>query len=326
MKNLIQRWMFLLCLLLTSHVSLAIDTTFVSPYIAKVTFRDSIQSLRNATFSIDASQLNNYNFFIVLCGYIDTDSLKDMLLCYNLPNKTTLPKYIFWGDSLVINDSTDQVISRYHTSCLYPNWMDLKGHYSISRFNQDTLWDITIHLSGCIEDSSGWCHDTSRAITIFGQDILKDSAEIHIGIIDTSQNTPFWAEELSLGYGFQDPDRRSFSNYSTYIMKYGNNQQAMIGEDKTNILELSEYDDIQIFPNPVDETINIIGYCSHTIDLKLSVFSLSGHEVIRREVDHKNGNNIDMKINLSSLTSGCYLFKVWDISKTHLNQVVVVIH
>lgn len=88
------------------------------------------------------------------------------------------------------------------------------------------------------------------------------------------------------------------------------------------IEEGEKNDNIVLYPNPFDESINLHFRQIETDNVKLQIYSIEGRLFGEKNVDFPSSDSQDVKIDLKNLPKGTYLFKINDNKKIITKKII----
>ncbi|PLX11894.1 MAG: hypothetical protein C0598_07115 [Marinilabiliales bacterium] len=120
-----------------------------------------------------------------------------------------------------------------------------------------------------------------------------------------------------------------------YAVIYGNNQTAFEGSDfgsldrnqlsydPVGIDETPVYNDLNIFPNPVKDVLNVEFNLLETSDVDLKVYDLLGKVIYENDKGVNQVGRQSYNLHLGDLNSGIYLFKLNVNGQTYVKKITV---
>ncbi len=120
-----------------------------------------------------------------------------------------------------------------------------------------------------------------------------------------------------------------------YAVIYGNNQTAFEGAsfgdlernqfnyDPVGVTENIVFTEMSVFPNPVNDVLNINFNLFESSDVSIHVYDLQGKVVFETVEGYSQTGNKEYKINLDNLNSGIYLLKLSIGEDTFVEKITV---
>jgi hypothetical protein len=81
-------------------------------------------------------------------------------------------------------------------------------------------------------------------------------------------------------------------------------------------------DDIEIYPNPADNQLNIAFSAKDNVDLNISLIDISGRAIMQNMYSANSGTNL-IKIDINNISRGIYFLNIME-NNSSLNYKVIV--
>ena len=288
-------------------------------------------------------------------GHLNPDCVQDTIYGLFDPGLQWIPTFIRWGkaydstgaslcdagnfDSTVI---ASEVVDT--TWIVSPKWGNYTCAISIDHYNlNDTLPDMIFWIRGIdtLNGSQGARipHDTARALVVFGQKKLPTKEKIELGKIKNAQTGPFNAMALGFGQELINPKHRD--NTKKISWELVRVSRDMAEEDTTaSPSPLAEETNLptervspipddpyatRIWPNPTFYTTNVEVAPLPAGRYHVEVISVSGQQIWSSEVEVADGGKVFETVDLSGLSSGHYMLRVFTAETSYGDYPVIVV-
>lgn len=303
---------------------------------------------------------------ILFIGKLNTDCYDDTVVAAISKNQKiawrgtpTLPKYIFWGKSSSKSDKThnkkDTAHSKNEVTCTdtvggiiadthkvqysiirYPSFVGLRGSVSFMKLNtNDEIYDIVSMLWGKTDTSSSK-RDTTTSFAVFGRKGLDTLQELPFYSIDTMQRSPITAMKLNRFVNFTSPARRDFSGRMSYFItrvvlpviadtaehKDSNIRQILAGVN----LDAPLIPEFKVYPNPSVNLTTIVGHKLEKGTYTINVLTETGFLVCTQNLISTSGEDVVFPMDVSSFSTGYYVFTVSSQKGAVGSYPVLIIH
>jgi hypothetical protein len=104
---------------------------------------------------------------------------------------------------------------------------------------------------------------------------------------------------------------------------FGSMEKNEFGYDLVGIDVPEAYTEMQIFPNPASDVVNVSFYLSESSDVTISVVDMVGKQVYRNEVGTESFGPRQYKVNTSNLQSGIYFMRLEIGSTSHVQKISI---
>ena len=303
---------------------------------------------------------------ILFIGKLNTDCYEDTVVAAISKNlkiawrgTPTLPNYILWGKSNVKNDTSrsknDTSRSKNDITCKdtvggmivdthkvqysiirYPSFIGLRGSVSFMKLNtNDEIYDIVSMLWGKT-DTTSRKRDTTTSFAVFGRKGLDTMQVLPFYSIDTMQRSPIAAMKLKRFVNFISPERRDFSGRMSYFIsrvvlpviadtaehKDSNIRQIIAGVTPEEPL-IPEF---KVYPNPSVNLTTIVGHKLEKGTYSINVLTETGFLVCTQNLVSTSGEDVIFPMDVSSFSTGYYVFTVSSQKGAVGSYPVLIIH
>ena len=104
---------------------------------------------------------------------------------------------------------------------------------------------------------------------------------------------------------------------------FGSMERNEFGYDLVGIDEPEAYSDMQVFPNPASDLVNVSFYLPESSEVVISVVDMVGKQVFRNEVGTETFGPRQYQVNTSDLQSGFYFIRVEIGNDTHVQKISI---
>ncbi len=289
---------------------------------------------------------------ILFIGKLNTDCYEDTVIAPVAKSAKIawrgapmLPKYILWGKSRIVNDTTCKdtvggIIADSHkvaySSIQYPAFISLGGSVSFMKLNTcDNIYDIVSMLWGKTDTSSSK-RDTTASFTVFGRKGLDTLQTLPFYTIDSMQLSPITAMKLKKQQHFTSPSRRDFSGRMSYfitpvvlpvIVDTSEHNDSTIQEILVGLNpEPSQKPEFKIYPNPSVNVTTIIGHKLEKGTYNIRILTEAGLLVCTQQLVSSSGEDIVFSMDVSTLSTGYYVLTVSSQKGAVGSYPVLIIH
>lgn len=244
-------------------------------------------------YSLNEGEVQTYNWSGSL-DFLETEEIEFDAITFELLDENT-----FEANIVSINDGSDD----YPANNLYVMAISRAANVTgnaglwllLDEFPEETTWEIRNSNGEVVQ--SGGPYETS------GQQYVP----LDISSSDCYEFTIYDAGGNGLDY---------------YALVYGNQEIAFeggefgsmekneFGYDLVGIEEPAAFSDLQIFPNPATNLLNVGFYLSEPAAVALAVVDLAGKEIYRDEIGMESYGPKEYTINTSDLPAGMYFIRV----------------
>jgi len=220
-----------------------------------------------------------------------------------------IPLMVVWGQPSGTQTTIPDSVSGYHTtlsssSFTIPNIDSLEFDFSFLTFNQDTISDMMILMTGY--QTSGTVTDTvSSRVVIFGQNKLDSLESIDVDVSEILKFEPFVATQLTFAQHFTDEDYRDLTGKSSYVLVGSNvSIDTTIPDPKINTNIKEQLSKFKVYPNPANQFLNIESIESSAfMPYNIEFLSLTGEVLFRKDAIESK----QFKLDLSAIYNGTYI-------------------
>lgn len=279
---------------------------------------------------------NDTVYKVMFIGKLNTDCYDDTVIASVAKSAKIawrgtpmLPKYILWGKSLIVEDTTCKdtvggIIADSHkviySIIQYPTFVGLRGTVSFVKLNTcDNIYDIVSMLWGKT-DTSSTKRDTTASFTVFGRKGLDTIQTLPFYTIDSMQLSPIVAMKLKQTQHFTSPSRRDFSGRMSYFIEpvvlpviadTSGQNDTMLQEIRVGVnSEPSQKPEFKIYPNPSVNVTTIIGHQLEKGTYTVKVLTETGVLVCTQQLASSSGEDVVFSMDVSTLSTGYYIFTV----------------
>lgn len=275
--------------------------------------------------SLTILKAEEHNYTIMSIDDFNDDMSIDTLIGKSINNGVYFPTKIVWGFDSIVHPDPLIYPKVSETSFNYPNWNNLRINSLKKCFNNDSINDLIIFISGGIPIDSTTMKDTSVALILFGQCGLDTIESINIPTISYNQVFPFKARKLAHPYDFSDCFLRNGETKTFFRINQVSdvlNPPPMYKHGSNCCGGKSKYD-MKLYPIPSIEklTIELNNFEEGIYIIKL--LDLEGRVLLTKQVN-VNSNQTNEIIETSLFLNGSYLIVIEKESITIFSKSLII--
>jgi hypothetical protein len=257
-------------------------------------------------YSINGGETQTYSWTGSL-NFLESEEVSLEEMTFDLMDENT-----FEANMVSINGSTDDFMNNNAYTFMINRAANVSGNLGLwlllDDHPEETTWEIR-NSNGDVMQSGG-PYETSgqqfEPITVSASDCYE------FIIFDAGGNG---LDYYALVYGNQEI---AFEGG-----EFGYMEKNQFGFDLVGIEEPAAYTDMQVYPNPASNVVNVNFYLPQSSDVRISVVDMVGKQVLTNDIGTEGFGLKQYQLNTSILQSGIYFIRVEVDNQTHVQKISI---